>query len=122
VYRHRDLFPEPFTPKDATAVTKQAAEPETPQAKAARAIFQGGGVFITSRRPVATGYKLTGSAEATGRRVRPLLHADLEGRIIEAECTCPFYQKSKLTQGPCEHILALRLAHMSRLEEEDRTN
>jgi hypothetical protein len=69
---------------------------------------------------VSTGYKLSGSAKSgAGPRVRPLLHADHEGHIIEAECTCSHYKKFKLTHGPCEHILALRLAHMSRLEQEE---
>ena len=52
--------------------------------------------------------------------MRPLLHVDREGRIIEASCTCSYYKKHQLTQGPCAHILALRLAHMSRLEAEDQ--
>ena len=48
-----------------------------------------------------------------------MLHVDHEGRIIEGSCTCRYYHKHQLTRGPCEHILALRLAHMSRLEQED---
>ncbi|HYT94149.1 MAG TPA: SWIM zinc finger family protein, partial [Gemmataceae bacterium] len=74
----------------------------------------------TARRPVATGFKLSGSAKGSGsERVRPLMHVDHEGHIITAECTCGHYKKHKLTKGPCEHILALRLAHMARLESED---
>ena len=53
-------------------------------------------------------------------RMRPLMSVDHEGHVIEATCTCGFFKKHKLTQGPCEHILALRLAHMSRLETEDK--
>ena len=30
---------------------------------------------------------------------------------MHAECTCNFYQQNKLFKGPCEHILALRIAH-----------
>jgi hypothetical protein len=119
VYRHRDLFPEPLTIKEAAAAVQAPAEEETAQAKAARVIFENDQVRITSRRPVSTGYKLTGSARGgNGPRVRPLLHVDHAGRIIEAECTCAHHTKHKLTRGPCEHILALRLAHMSRLEQE----
>jgi hypothetical protein len=118
VYRHRDLFPGPLTIKEAAAAVQAPAEDETPQAKLARSIYENGGVRITSRRPVSTGFRLTGSARGDGPRVRPLLHVDHAGRIIEAECTCPYHTKHKLTKGPCEHILALRLAHMGRLEEE----
>lgn len=119
VYRHRELFSEPFTVSEAIKTAEKQAEQDNPQARAAREIFDNDQVRITARRPVTTGYKLTGSAKgADGARVRPLMHADPEGRIIEAECTCTFFKKFKLTRGPCEHILALRLAHMSRLENE----
>src|SRR5262249_7611717 len=99
---------------------KAAEAPATPQEKAAQAIFEQGDVRIIARRPVATGYKLSGSARGGFEpgRVRPMLHVDPEGRIIEASCTCAFFKKSQLSKGPCEHILALRLAHVSRLEEE----
>jgi hypothetical protein len=119
VYRHRDLFPELFTVQEATKAVKPLAA-TTPQEKAAQAIFDAGQVLLTSRRPVATGYKLTGSAKGGDNvRVRPLLSVDHEGKILTAECTCPYYRHHQLTKGPCEHILALRLGHMSRLEQEE---
>jgi len=121
VYRHRELLAQPFTAPEAVAAMKPQAQPSSPQEKAANAIFECGDVVLTSRRPVSTGYKLTGSAKgADAVRVRPLLHVDHEGRVVEANCTCEFFRKHQLTRGPCEHILALRLAHMRRLEVEDR--
>jgi hypothetical protein len=120
VFRHRELFPEPFSVKEAAAAVKAAAA-ANPQEKAAREIFEQGNTRIIARRPVTTGYKLSGSARGADKnQVRPLLHVDHEGHIIEASCTCAFYKKHQLTQGPCEHVLALRLAHMSRLESEDQ--
>jgi hypothetical protein len=120
VYRHRDLFAEPFSAAQAVAVTK-AAPAATPEEKAAQEIVKRGDVRLTSRRPVSTGYKLTGSAKGSdGVRVRPLMHVDHDGHIIEATCTCAFFKKFKMTCGPCEHLLALRLAHMNRLEAEDK--
>ncbi len=119
VYRHRDLFLEPFSAQEAAKLVKSPA-PSNAQEAAARKIFDLGGIRIIARRPVSTGYKLSGSSrDDDGPRVRPLLHVDQEGRIIEGSCTCTFYKKHQLTHGPCEHILALRLAHMSRLEQED---
>jgi SWIM zinc finger len=120
VYRHRDLFHGPFSAAEAAAAVRKAEVPTSPQEKSARDIFEQGGVRIIARRPVSGGYKLSGSARGgfDPARVRPLLHVDNEGRIVEAECTCAFFKKSGLAKGPCEHILALRLAHMSRLEEE----
>jgi hypothetical protein len=119
VYRHRDLFAEPFSVQQAAAAVSKAAEQSDPKAKAAREIFESDNVRIIARRPVATGYKVSGSAKGQdGTRVRPLMHIDHDGHIIEAECSCATAKKQGLTQGPCEHILALRLAHMTRLESE----
>jgi hypothetical protein len=120
VYRHRDLFAEPFTPQQAAAVVRPAAEETDPRARLAREIFESDNVRIIARRPVTTGFKLSGSAKGDhdAVRVRPLIHVSPDGHIIEADCSCAFAKKHKLTQGPCEHVLALRLAHMQRLESE----
>jgi hypothetical protein len=122
VYRHRDLFPQPFSVEDALkAVQLKAEETAHPQAKAARKIHEQEQVRLIARRPVVTGYKLSGSARGdVGPRVRPLMHVNPEGHIIEASCTCEHHRKFKLTKGPCEHILALRLVHMTRLESEQK--
>jgi hypothetical protein len=120
VFRHRDLFGEPFSPAAAIATTDKATERTDERALAARAILEADNVRIIARRPVSDGYKLSGSAKgADGKRVRPLVHVDPAGQIKSAECTCELFNKHKLTKGPCEHVLALRLAHMRRLESED---
>jgi hypothetical protein len=117
-YRHRDLFSSPFTLKDAQKAVSQQAEDQNPDAKAARHIFEKGDARLIARRPVSTGYKLSGNVKGSdGQRVRPLLSVDSDSRIIEATCTCQKFKHSKLTQGPCEHMLALRLLHMQLLEE-----
>jgi len=109
-FRHRDLFHEPFSASKALAMAERAAEESNPHAKAARAIVASDNVRLIARRPVATGVKLSGSAKGLdGERVRPLVHLDQQSNISEASCSCKFYEKHKLTQGPCEHILALRL-------------
>lgn len=120
VYRHRDLFFDAFTMKEAQHAVSAAVEEQNPVARAARLIFQSDNVRIIARRPVATGYKLSGSVLGTKEeRVRPQLHVDAEGQIIEGACTCAHFRSKQLTQGPCEHLLALRLAHMDKLEQED---
>jgi hypothetical protein len=86
-----------------------------PAAVSARHIVETGNARLTARRPIASGWKLTGSAQGEdGHRRRPLLHIDHQGRIVEATCTCPQYRRDHLTQGPCEHILALQLIHVQR--------
>ncbi len=117
-YRHRDLFASPFTMKDAKNAVSAQTEEQNPDAKAARQIFEQGDARLIARRPVSTGYKLSGNVKGRdGQRVRPLLSVDFESRIVEATCTCSKFKHSKLTQGPCEHMLALRLVHMQLLEE-----
>lgn len=120
VVRHRDLLHTPFDAAKEVARLAAAAEEADPKAKAARSIFEAGNARIIARRPVSTGFKLSGSVAARpgedGGRKRPLLHLDHEGAILEATCTCGYFKKHKLTKGPCEHMLALRLAHMERLK------
>ncbi len=119
VLRHRDLFFSPFTINEARAVVDRAIEETNPGAKAARKIVEDDNARIIARRQVATGFKLSGSVRGTkGERVRPLVHLDHEGKILEATCTCPEFKSAKLTKGPCEHMLALRLIHMDRLRAE----
>lgn len=120
VFRHRELFMTPFSAQEAAAAVKEPTAAGNEEEKGAHDIFKSDNVRIIARRPVSTGFKLSGSAKGSdGPRVRPLLHVDRQGHIIEASCTCAFYKTSKMAQGPCQHILALRLAHMSRLEKED---
>ncbi|HEY0008577.1 MAG TPA: SWIM zinc finger family protein [Tepidisphaeraceae bacterium] len=120
VFRHRDLFAEPFSPAAAIATTDKVAERNDERALAARAILEADNVRIIARRPMSDGYKLSGSAKgADNKRVRPLVHVDPTGQIKSAECTCDLFKKHGLTRGPCQHVLALRLAHMRKLESED---
>jgi predicted nucleic acid-binding Zn finger protein len=119
-YRHRDLFFEPFTAKQAEAAVAPAASEKTAAAREGREILDTDNVRVIARRPVSTGYKISGSAKGRdGARVRPMISVDHEGQIVQAQCTCSFFHKHALTKGPCEHMLALRLAHMTRLAAED---
>jgi hypothetical protein len=58
-----------------------------------------------------------GATKAGVRQIRgareqePWLKLDPDERIIEAFCSCNFFQQNQLRKGPCEHILALRLEH-----------
>ena len=121
VYRHRDLFFRPFNASKVIAEAARRSEETNPEARAARKIFEAGDARFTSRRPHNGGYKLTGTVRGTdGERVRPLLSVDATGQIFEATCTCRRFKTHRMTKGPCEHMLALRLAHLARLESEDK--
>ena len=122
VYRYRDLFGTPLTVQEVTQTIQAAQSPGSPREQLAQQIVEGNRVRLIMRRPTESGYKISGSARGAKdpAPVRPLISLDHDGRIIEASCTCAFFQKQQLKQGPCEHILALRLVHMKRLEQEDR--
>ncbi|MCP4213591.1 MAG: hypothetical protein GY765_02995 [bacterium] len=66
-----------------------------------------------------TGMELTGkvSVKEDKREYRPQLLINEDGHVSRAECTCTFYRKQGVKQGPCEHLIALRLAHAQAEEE-----
>ncbi len=45
-----------------------------------------------------------------------LAEAEIDGdeALRSGRCNCNFFQQNKLRQGPCEHILALRKAYVSK--------
>ncbi|MGF1581400.1 MAG: SWIM zinc finger family protein [Gemmataceae bacterium] len=70
-------------------------------------------VQITSENRIAgTGLELTGqvTVEEDRRDYRPQLLLSDEGQVYKAECTCSLFRKQGLKDGPCIHLIALRLA------------
>jgi hypothetical protein len=53
---------------------------------------------------------LKGAVKDKDKTYQPELTIDKDDRAISGKCTCNFYQQNKLMQGPCEHMLALRMA------------
>ncbi len=68
--------------------------------------------IVTENRIHGEGLELTGkvAVAAEKREYRPALLVDDDGRVKKAECTCSFFRKHQLKEGPCEHLVALRLA------------
>jgi hypothetical protein len=68
--------------------------------------------IVSENRIHGEGLELTGkvAVAADKREYRPALLIDDEGRVKKAECTCAFFRKHQLKEGPCEHLVALRLA------------
>lgn len=59
--------------------------------------------------------------EAQQRTYAPRFTSDVEGRVSEAHCTCPRFRRSALREGPCEHMIALRVAWgRKRIEDEKK--
>lgn len=61
----------------------------------------------------AEGTRIEGTIEdaVAHRKLRTTLTLDREGRTADASCTCPRFVRAGLREGPCEHVIALRLAH-----------
>ncbi|WP_224240451.1 SWIM zinc finger family protein [Hyalangium gracile] len=110
-YRPRELMP---TPVDEATI-RFGSERE---ARAHRLLGDGG--------PGAGEVKVTKVHEVVGEGTRihgevvdreavrsffPAFTLDLEGRVKEASCGCPHFRRSGVREGPCEHMMALRLAY-----------
>lgn len=118
-YRPRELL---STPVDE-ALLRYGNERE---ARAHRLLGDGspgaGEVKLTKvHEVVGTGTRLSGEVvdrEAV-RSFFPSFLLDLEGRVREASCGCPHYRRSGLREGPCEHMIALRLAYARQRAQEE---
>ncbi len=100
VYRIRELSREPL-PMDQLRFANEREELATRLVEGIR--------VQTSREPDNI-LKLTGRVQDGTRRYEPEIFIDGDQRMIRGTCTCNFYTQNKLYQGPCEHMLALRMA------------
>ncbi|MEM8778248.1 MAG: SWIM zinc finger family protein [Cyanobacteria bacterium P01_G01_bin.49] len=107
VYRIRELSREPL-PMDKLRFANER------EAKATR-FLANNEVVVSSVTEDDTGaYTLQGEVSDRDKLYNPYLAVDADQRIINAQCTCNWHKQNKLYKGPCEHILALRMAHTRR--------
>lgn len=120
VYRPRELFAEPIpeelirygSPREAKAHRLLGAKGATGT----------GEVRITKLHEIAgEGIEIHGEVtdKEAHRDFPPRFTMDLEGRVTDAWCTCPTYRRTGLREGPCEHMIALRLSYSRKRAEED---
>lgn len=57
---------------------------------------------------------LFGTVDAGSGPLAVSVALDGDGRVVGAECTCSHYVRNRLNRGPCEHMLALRIAFQRR--------
>ncbi len=100
VYRVRELSRDPL-PMDKLRFANEREQQ-------ANQICDRGQVNVTSADT-----RMNGTVTVRGRVLRftPELVIDRDERMIDARCSCNFFFQNKLHKGPCEHILALRIAH-----------
>jgi hypothetical protein len=121
VYRPRDLFEAPVD----EAVIRYGNEREL---RAHRLLGDGestpsGEVRLTKVHDlVGEGVEIHGEVidREAQRSFAPSFTLDLEGRAVNATCGCPTFRRSGMREGPCEHMIALRLAYGRRRAEEER--
>lgn len=103
VYRIRELSREPL-PLEKLRFANEREE-------SAMRFLTENAVLVRSRKPKQDGAtELAGTIKDKGKNIEVLFVVDGDGRIINAHCSCHFFSVNKLFLGPCEHILALRMA------------
>lgn len=69
--------------------------------------------IVSENRIAAVGLELVGrvTVEEDKREYRPQMILADEGQVTRAECTCTFFRTQGLKNGPCVHLVALRLCY-----------
>jgi len=114
VYRARELSREPlpmeklrFSNEREEAATRFLAQKAVQLTEVKELGGEKPGTMLKGR--IKTGKGQGGQSDAW-------LRLDADDRIVEAGCTCNFFQQNRLRKGPCEHMLALRLQHAHNMQ------
>ncbi|MEC4802960.1 MAG: SWIM zinc finger family protein [Jaaginema sp. PMC 1079.18] len=102
VYRLRELSRDPL-PMERLRFQNEREE------KATRFLDRNAVVLTETTSDRAGNLILQGTVRDYYATHNPSLVVDRDERITHAECTCRWHQRHQLYQGPCEHILALRM-------------
>jgi predicted DNA-binding WGR domain protein len=78
--------------------------------------------IVSENRIPGTGLELTAEVAVTEDRrdYRPQMLLTDEGQVSRADCTCALVRKQGLKDGPCAHLIALRLAYAEREAQKAR--
>ncbi|MGK3991394.1 SWIM zinc finger family protein [Sorangium sp. So ce136] len=115
VYRPRELFAEPVDEREIRYSSPR-------EAAAHRLLAAPGAVRPTKVHEIAgEGTEIHGEVadREAHRDFSPRFTMDLEGRVSDAWCSCPTFRRSGLREGPCEHMIALRVAYARERAEKD---
>jgi hypothetical protein len=116
VYRPRSLL---AAPVDPARIRYGSAR----EAAAHRLLGGDGEIQVTKVHTIAgEGQEISG--DVTDKHARrgfaPRFTVDTEGQVRDAWCNCPTYQRSAMREGPCEHMIALFIAHKRALADAER--
>jgi predicted nucleic acid-binding Zn finger protein len=101
IWRSRALSREPL-PMDSLRFSND-------RESKAREIFLKGSVTVEVEERLH-GRHIAGIVDDGKSRQPVELEIDNDERLVRATCGCNFYQQNRLRSGPCEHILAARMA------------
>lgn len=118
LYRARDLFAQPVSDE---VIRFGSAREE----RALRLLGDGksspsGEVSVTKIHEISgEGVEIHGEVidKEARRTYAPHFTIDLEGRVSGAVCSCSTFQRAGLREGPCEHMIALRIAYGRKVAE-----
>ena len=102
VYRVRELSREPL-PIERLRFANEREE------KAARFLENDAVRIASITGDIAGDHTVQGTVRDRDRIYEPHLVIDSDRRLVQADCTCNWFQQNKLYKGPCEHMLALRI-------------
>jgi hypothetical protein len=104
LYRVRELSREPLPLEQLRFANPREAD--------ATRFIEANAVTLTERRLDTAGLlHLSGRVRVNDKVINPRLTLNRDEQLASAECACNWYQQNKLRQGPCEHVLALRMQY-----------
>ena len=101
VWRSRPLSRDPL-PLDALRFSNE-------REATARDLLQAGRVTVEVEERMH-GRRIHGVVADGKARLPVSLEIDNDERLVSASCGCNFFSQNRLRMGPCEHILAARMA------------
>ncbi|RTZ65106.1 MAG: SWIM zinc finger family protein [Aquificaceae bacterium] len=102
LYRIRELSKDPL-PMDKLRFSNEREEKASNFIKAKL-------VTVLSKENQQGRTIIKGKVIDDGNSYQPEIVIDADMRLIDAKCSCHFYIQNKMNQGPCEHMLAIRLS------------
>lgn len=120
VYRPRDLLATPIDDKSIRYGNER--ESFAHRLLGAPGVTPEGEVKVTKLHDVVgEGTEIHGevSDKAAQRTYATQFTIDLEGRTTGASCTCSHFRRAGMREGPCEHLIALRLFFARKRAEEE---
>jgi len=114
VYRPRELLAQPV---DESSIRFGSAR----EAQAHR-LLEGKVSVEKVHHMAGEGVEISGEIDdkAMHRSFSPRFFLDVEGQVTDAWCNCPTYMRSALREGPCEHMIALRVKYQRDQVEAER--